>query len=65
MRRPDFPATLVARRIGKRRVFVHRQQTVLLQGVMVYAACWNCCRYWFGDNSVCWRNNRAKKLASS
>ena len=29
------------------------------------ASCMNCCRYWFGDSSVCWRNSRAKKLASS
>ena len=27
--------------------------------------CWNCLRYWFGDSSACWRNRRAKKLASS
>ncbi len=33
--------------------------------VLSQAACWNCCRYWFGDNSVCCLNNRAKKLASS
>lgn len=65
---PGLPAMGVYQPIIGWLIHRHRRQARLPQWFVLawsQAACWNCCLYWFGDNSVCCLNNRAKKLASS